>query len=84
MKRLFGLVIVGILGWLTLTACSPTDNLAKGNASKAPTAAPEATEAPSARVPQIVGAEGGLYPPQDISLVTSTGKPQFLDSYADW
>ncbi len=33
---------------------------------------------------QIVGSEDGLYPPQDLSLVANTGKPQFLDSYADW
>ena len=84
MKSLFGLLLVGILGWLTLSACSPTDNLAKGDAVKSPTAASEATQSTSVRVPQMVGAEGGLYPPQDISLVASTGKPQFLDSYADW
>ncbi len=84
MKRFIGLLMVAVLGWLTLSACSPTDNLAKGGAVKEPTPAPETTQSPSARVPQIVGAEGGLYPPQDISLVTSTGKPQFLDSYADW
>jgi len=83
-KRLFGLLLLGIVGWLTLSGCSPTDNLAKGGATKAPTAAPETTQLPSAHVPQLVGKDGGLYPPQDISLVTSTGKPQFLDSYADW
>lgn len=85
MKRLLSLLLLGIVGWLALSACSPTDNLAKGGASKA-TTTPEATQSPAASAPQsqIVGAEGGLYPPQDIALVTSTGKPQFLDSYADW
>jgi thiol:disulfide interchange protein len=24
------------------------------------------------------------YAPSDVSLVANTGKPQFLDSYADW
>lgn len=84
MKRLLGLLMVAVMGWMVLAACSPTDNLAKGGDSKAPASAPEVTESTSARVPQIVGAEGGLYPPQDLSLVSSTGKPQLLNSYADW
>jgi thiol:disulfide interchange protein len=25
-----------------------------------------------------------MYPPQDLSLVASTGRPQLLNSYADW
>jgi len=83
-KRLLILFCVGIIGWLVLSGCAPTDNLAKGGQTKAPTVAPEATQSPAARVPQIVGKEGGLYPPQDISLVTATGKPQLLNSYADW
>lgn len=84
MKRLLGLLLVGIVGWLALGACSPTDNLAKGGEIKAPSVAVEPNQPSGVRAPQIVGAEGGLYPPQDISLVSSTGKPQFLDSYADW
>ncbi|MBZ0280880.1 MAG: hypothetical protein K8L97_09070 [Anaerolineae bacterium] len=39
--------------------------------------------APSATAP-AGESTGGLYPPQDLSLVANTGKPQFLDSYADW
>ncbi len=84
MKRLLSLLMVGVMAWFVLSGCAPTDNLAKGGAAKEPTAAPETTQSPAARVPQIVGKEGGLYPPQDISLVTSTGKPQLLNSYADW
>ncbi len=76
--------MLGLLGWLVLSSCAPTDNLAKGGQAKEPTAVPETTQSPAARVPQLVGKEGGLYPPQDISLVTSTGKPQLLNSYADW
>ena len=84
MKRLLSLLMISMIGWLVLSACSPTDNLARGGASKEPTAAPEVTQSSSARVPQIVGKEGGLYAPQDLSLVSSTGKPQLLNSYADW
>lgn len=88
MKRLLGLWFISVIGWMVLSACSPTDNLAQGGAEKPATAAPEitaeATEAASARLPQVVGEEGSLYPPQDLSLVSTTGRPQFLNSYADW
>ncbi len=84
MKRLIGLLTVAVLSWSVLSACSPTDNLAKGGLTKGPTAAPEVTQSLSALVPQIIGKEGGLYPPQDLSLVTGTGKPQLLNAYADW
>ncbi len=84
MKRLIGLLTVAMLGWSVLSACSPTDNLAKGGAIKEPTAAPEVTQSLSALVPQIVGKADSMYPPQDLSLVTGTGRPQLLNSYADW
>ncbi len=74
--------------WVLLGACSPTDNLARGGAEKDLTALPEATaEATveiSAGLPKVVGEEGGLYPPQDLAVVSSTGRPQLLNSYADW
>ncbi len=84
MKRIGGIFLLGIVGWFLLTGCAPTDSLAQGGQSKSPTAAPETTQSPVARVPQFVGKDGGLYPQQDISLVTATGKPQLLNSYADW
>ena len=80
-KRLLGLLIVGLLA---LSACSPTDSLAQGGATKEPTAAPESTQSPAARVPQIVGQDTSMYPPQDLSLVANTGRPQLINSYADW
>ena len=67
MRILFRLWLLSMVGWLALTACSPSaGNLAVGGGSK------------------VVGQEGGLYPPQDLSLVANTGRPQLLDSYADW
>src|SRR4051812_24653983 len=85
-KRLLGLLMVSIIGWLVLSGCAPTDNLAKGGPTKEPTDAPETTESasPVARVPQVVGKTDSIYPPQDLSLVASTGRPQLLNSYADW
>lgn len=84
MKQL--LVYVMAVCWVVLGACSPTDNLARGGVEKEPTAVPEVTAevTVAARLPQVVGEEGGLYPPQDLALVSSTGRPQLLNSYADW
>jgi thiol:disulfide interchange protein len=50
-------------------------------AACAPAASPTPT---SSAETNVVGSEGGLYPPQDLSLVSSTGRPQFINSYADW
>jgi protein-disulfide isomerase len=43
-----------------------------------PTAQPTSTPAPT----QANTNQG--YVPSDVSLVANTGRPQFLDSYADW
>lgn len=49
-------------------------------ATTAPTAQPEATSAPTQAA--VTNAQG--YVPSDVSIVANTGRPQFLDSYADW
>jgi hypothetical protein len=84
MKTLFRLLILSILGWLALSACSPVNNLAAGGAAKDTGTTGRVVPLGEVKAPQIVGEEGGLYPPQDLSLVANTGRPQFLDSYADW
>lgn len=84
MKTLFRVLIVGVLGWLALSACAPVDRLASGSTSKETGSSDSAAPSSAVKAPQIVGEEGGLYPPQDLALVASTGRPQFLDSYADW
>jgi thiol:disulfide interchange protein len=47
----------------------------------APAASPTPT---SSAGTNVVGSEDGLYAPQDLSLVSNTGRPQFIHSYADW
>jgi len=47
--------------------------------STTPTAQPEAA---STVPPQATSDQG--YVPSDVSMVANTGRPQFLDSYADW
>ncbi len=34
--------------------------------------------------PVISGREGGLYPPQDLSIIAATNRVQFLNVYANW
>jgi thiol-disulfide isomerase/thioredoxin len=60
-----------ILAALIITACAPTATT---------TPPPESASVNT----DVVGSEGGLYPPQDLALVSSTGRPQFIHSYADW
>ncbi|MBL8154438.1 MAG: hypothetical protein JNM70_09655 [Anaerolineae bacterium] len=70
LKTLLRLLMLSILGWLALAACAP--------ASISP--------ASSSGVESVIGPsdDGGLYPPQDLSLITSTGRPQFINAYANW
>ncbi|MEZ4671280.1 MAG: hypothetical protein R3E39_25530 [Anaerolineae bacterium] len=60
MKNILRLLLLGVLGWLALSACAPTDKLAVGDAAKAPGKS-DAVEG-SIPSPNIVGEEGGLYP----------------------
>ena len=32
----------------------------------------------------ISGTEGGLYPPEDLSIIAATNRVQFLNVYANW
>lgn len=70
LKTLLRLLLLGILGGLALAACAPS--------STAPTS--------PAGVESIIGPsdDGGLYPQQDLSLISSTGRPQFINAYANW
>jgi hypothetical protein len=53
-----------------------------------PPAAPTPTETafPGLGFPQAIsgGAAGSMYPGQDISLIATTGRFQFLNVYANW
>jgi thiol-disulfide isomerase/thioredoxin len=60
---------VPLIAVILMAACSP---------ATAPTPVESAADSP------VVNSEGGLYPPQDLSLIANTGRPQFIHSYADW
>lgn len=81
MKRAIYLLVVSLLGIVTLGACaSATQQLTMGGQDKA-------TPTPESEVPRavmVVGKDGDMYPPQDLSLISSTGRPQFINAYANW
>lgn len=68
-KTVLVVFLAALLG--ALTACAP--------AASVPT--PSAAQSGK---PNLVGSEGGLHPPQDLALISATGRPQFIHSYADW
>lgn len=70
-KTAFHVFLAALLGALALAACAP--------AASVPT--PSAAQSGK---PNLVGSEGGLHPPQDLALISATGRPQFIHSYADW
>lgn len=80
-KTLLRLLMLSILGWLTLSACSPS---AAPPTSAPPTRAPQTPTGVESSTPGATATFDGLYPPQDLSLVANTGRPQLLNSYANW
>ena len=68
MKRLFRFPLLLGLVMVAIAACAPATSAPQTNSSS----------------PKVVGYEGGMYPPQDLSLISSTGRYQFIHSYADW
>jgi thiol:disulfide interchange protein len=68
MKDLLRFISLVGMALLLLSACAP--------AATAPQ--------PRSAAPNVVGGEDSMYPPQDLSLVANTGRPQFIHSYADW
>lgn len=69
MKLLIRLLVTALLGMLA-TACATA-------------AQQNVTVAPATGIERPASVERA-YSPSDASLVASTGRPQFLDSYADW
>lgn len=77
MKSVLRLLFLGVLGLLSLAACAP--------AAVSPTPTSEAAGgAPAAPERQVVGSNSDIFPPQDLSAIGTTGRPQFLNSYANW
>lgn len=76
--RLLFVVMAGMLAACASAAITPT----------APTAAttplpPDDTGSAQAATP-VMGMGGRLYAAQDLSIIANTGRPQFLNAYADW
>ncbi|HUN09793.1 MAG TPA: hypothetical protein PLQ56_24530 [Aggregatilineales bacterium] len=76
--RLLFVVMAGMLAACASAAITPT----------APPAAttplpPDDTGSAQAATP-VMGMGGRLYAAQDLSIIANTGRPQFLNAYADW
>jgi hypothetical protein len=76
--RLLFVVMAGMLAACASAAITPT----------APSAAttplpPDDTGSAQAATP-VMGMGGRLYAAQDLSIIANTGRPQFLNAYADW
>jgi thiol:disulfide interchange protein len=60
------------------------------SAAVTPTAPPAATtplppdDTGSVQAAPLMGMGGRLYAAQDLSIIAATGRPQFLNAYADW
>ncbi len=72
MKFIFRILFLSFLA-VVAAACATTT-------SPTPTAQPDAAVAPTEA--SVTSDQG--YVPSDLSMVANTGRPQFLDSYADW
>jgi thiol:disulfide interchange protein len=68
MKKLVYMLLLIATTLLLVSACAPAATLPQ----------------PRSAAPNVVGSEDSMYPPQDLSLVANTGRPQFIHSYADW
>jgi hypothetical protein len=77
--RLLALVLASVLAACAgAPAASPTPTVM-------PTALPPDDSGSAAVAPTaLMGMGGRLYAAQDLSIITTTGRPQFLNAYADW
>jgi hypothetical protein len=65
-------IVFGLLGLFALAACMPPD---------APAEVERSEDAPGEA---LFTEDAALYPGTDLSLVENTGRPQFLNAFADW
>jgi hypothetical protein len=76
MRRILGLVVTAVTGFLILAACAPT---------AAPVEPATAVEEPVVESePEAVEVEQAAIDTSDLTLIGNTGRPQFLNSFASW
>jgi len=83
--RLLFVVMAGMLAACASAAITPTappaatTPLPPDDTGSAQAATPSAQAATP-----VMGMGGRLYAAQDLSIIANTGRPQFLNAYADW
>lgn len=76
--RLLLVMITGLLAACASAAVTPTPPASQT------TALPPDDTGSSQVVTPVMGMGGKLYAAQDLSIIAATGRPQFLNAYADW
>jgi hypothetical protein len=77
--RLLLVMVAGVLAACASAAVTPTAPPAVGSTALAP----DDTGSVQSAAP-VMGLGGRLYPAQDLSIIAATGRPQFVNAYADW
>jgi hypothetical protein len=70
MKRLLYLLCFTLLS-VIIGACAPAANAPAGSSAAKPAS-------------DIPVRTGSMYPQQDLTIIAKTGRPQFVNAYADW
>jgi hypothetical protein len=76
--RLLFVVMTGMLAACASAAITPT-----APSTGTTPLPPDDTGSAQAATP-VMGLGGRLYAAQDLSIIANTGRPQFLNAYADW
>ena len=76
--RLLFVVMAGMLAACASAAITPTAPPA------ATTPLPPDDKGSAQAATPVMGMGGRLYAAQDLSIIANTGRPQFLNAYADW
>jgi thiol-disulfide isomerase/thioredoxin len=83
MRRLWLLLLSGGLGLLVM-ACSTAAVQPTNSPTSAPTPGPTPTPLRAPRNFYIPTEFDMIYYPTDLNLIGATGRPQFINAYADW
>lgn len=84
MMRFIKIGLFIVISGLFLTACGTPTVEPTSQPSADPTALPTATPPRAPRTVRIPTEYNLLYYPTDLNIVGNTGRPQFINAYADW
>ena len=82
LKTVFRCLLVMIAGFLA--ACASSAVITPTAPTNLTTALPPDDTGSAQAATPVMGMGGRLYAAQDLSIIAATGRPQFLNAYADW